>query len=121
MISMIAPAVFAHLEHEKFTVCLDSIDGYSAKYAVITIPHQLEEFNVIGEVIETQAQRPVVGKLEFSLKAEAGKPIELTRNDCLGARTVKTPYRATRDIEAYGVMHYHSYLKSKGLVYVCNL
>ena len=121
MIAVIAPAIFNHVEHERYTVNFDAGE-YSMKYAVITVPHDSVASQLIGETIEKYDPIPVAGKVDFVLRVKAGEPIEVIRDfGALGMLSVKTPYKAKSDIEGRGTMHYHSYLKADGIKYVCNL
>lgn len=120
MIAIVAPAIFDHIEHERYTVNFDAAE-YSMKYSVIHIPHANEHSRIVGEVLEKHSPIPVPGKIDFILKGEAGKHLELTRVFGNKPGTVKTPYTSKKDIEGHGVMHYHAYLKANGMTYVCNL
>ena len=121
MIALVATAVFSHIEHERYTVNLDTIGGYSMKYSVIHIPHANEESRIIGEVLEKHSPIPVSGKIDFVLQGKAGEPLELTRVFGDKHGTVKTPYKSNKDIAGHGIMHFHAYLKADGMAYVCNL
>ena len=121
MIAMIAPAVFNHQKHERYTVNFDTIGGYSRKYSVITVPHQNVTAQEVSEMLENLQSLPVLGKVDFVLKGKAGEELELTRAFGDYVKTVKTGYKVNRDIDGHGVMHYQSFLKSSGVVFVCHL
>lgn len=121
MIALVAPAVFGHVEHERYTVNLDTIDGYSMKYSVIHIPHANDHSRIVGEVLEKHSPIPVPGKIDFVLQGKAGEPLELTRVFGDKPGTVKTPYTSNKDVAGHGTMHFHAYLKASGMTYVCNL
>lgn len=122
MISLIAPAVFQHVSHTRYTVSLESLYGYSAKYAVVDCEHTSDLATELSEILAPKNSGPEVGEIDFTLSAKANEAIELTRTMRKGGPiTVKTPYTANRDIAAHGTLKYHAYLKPKSITYVCHL